>query len=247
MEALSKAKVKLFASLNLKKFREEHGLFVIEGRKMVAEALESGQNLTAVVVRQGTDFPVPDNCPAYEAPPTDFERISGQKSPEGVLAILPLLSQPESSPNHIPSILLWNLQDPGNLGTLIRTADWFGIRQIICTKGTVDVYNSKVLRASMGSIFRVQVHYSDDLLGFITDHASVTMAADLAGESLPQADLSSCQYLLIGNEANGIPEEVRAIPALKRIFIPGTGGAESLNAAVSAAILCYAWQGVNLR
>jgi TrmH family RNA methyltransferase len=247
MEALSKAKVKLFASLNLKKFREEHGLYLVEGKKMVSEAVSSGLIPVAIVIRQGTDFEVPSNLHAFSASANDFERISGQKSPEGVLAILPMLTNPESNPNPDKALVLWNIQDPGNLGTLIRTADWFGIEHIVCTSGTVDCFNPKVLRASMGSIFRVKVHYRSDLANFIAQHAPLTLAADLSGQALPEADLQSCRYLLIGNEANGVPDEIRNIPGLQRIYIPGAGNAESLNAAVSAAILCYAWQGVHIR
>lgn len=245
MEALSKAKVKLFASLNLKKFREEHRLFLIEGRKMVAEALAENLVPEALIVRSGYEWEgsVPQNVQVFQANAQDFERISGQKNPEGILAVMQMPQQQGENELNTPSLLLWNMQDPGNLGTIIRTADWFGISQIICTQDTVDCYNPKVLRASMGSIFRVRMTYMEDLEGFVKENAQTTAIADLAGTPLPAAELSRCQYLLIGNEANGVPEKIRQIQGLERVFIPGKGGAESLNAAISAAILCYAWKG----
>lgn len=245
MEALSKAKVKLFASLNLKKFREEHGLFLIEGRKMVAEALAQNLVPEAIILRSDYEWEGQsiENFPVFVANTQDFERVSGQKNPEGVLAVMKMAHFAPQESTDTPSLLLWNMQDPGNLGTLIRTADWFGIRQVICTTDTVDCYNPKVLRASMGSIFRVKVKYVSDMEAFVRENAGTTAIADLSGTPLPQAQLGRCHYLLIGNEANGVPDAIREIPGLERVFIPGRGNAESLNAAISAAILCYAWKG----
>jgi TrmH family RNA methyltransferase len=122
------------------------------------------------------------------------------------------------------------------LGTIIRIADWFGFRHIICNKGTVDVLNPKVLRASMGSFFRVNIEYVEDLAPILAEHSSQIRVADMEGETLAEAPLQGNEFILLGNEANGISDDAHP---LKKITIHGKGGAESLNVGVAAGIFAY--------
>ena len=132
------------------------------------------------------------------------------------------------------------MQDPGNLGTLIRTADWLGFRSIVCSKGSVDVLNPKVLRSSMGSIFRVSVYYRANLTADIEAAASRCWAADMDGQALQEVSFGAKDYIVLGNEANGLSPDLRTPSGLRRLHIPGKGGAESLNVAIAGAMI--GWQ-----
>jgi TrmH family RNA methyltransferase len=248
MLPISKAKLRTFASLQTKKYRQKHGLFVIEGKKMVREALVSGFSIEAILIiedrQEDNDLQFESVLPdkVFAASPTDFQQISSLQSPEGVLAILRL---PETylqthSLSQLPpgkGLLLDEIQDPGNLGTLIRTADWFGIDQIICRKGTVDCFNPKVLRSSMGSIFRVNIIYVNVWERPIQASAQRVWLADMEGEALDKAIFGAEDWLLLGNEANGVDEKLKALPEIRKVHIPGRGGAESLNVGVAGGIL----------
>jgi RNA methyltransferase, TrmH family len=249
MQALSKAKLRLFAALQLKKMRYEEGLFVAEGLKMCREALASDYVVEAVVVQAGIQFPsdliIPDGL-LFETPEAEFKRISTQVSPEGVLTVLRIPGAPYCHLNPSiaalpigPAFVLAAIQDPGNLGTILRTSDWFGMPSLICGPGTVDPFNPKVNRSSMGSLFRTQLYLFQDLEAWLQAHAHLVWCADMVGESLNEVDLQERPYILLGNEALGIPKEIAAMTGLRRVTIPKIGMAESLNAATAASI--FAW------
>jgi TrmH family RNA methyltransferase len=247
MRPISKAKLKTFTSLQAKKYRYQHGLFLVEGKKMLAESLSSGWSIHAVVLETGF---LEHNESAAEGLPSDrsfvadartFKQLSTQAHPEGVLTILELPSA-DLPPTRLPAgqgLLLERIQDPGNLGTLIRTADWYGLPEIICSPGTVDAFNPRVLRSSMGSIFRVKVSYAKEWEALLQEGAKRVWLADMAGQAAEAAPMDAQSWILLGNEAQGISERSRALSGLRRLTLPRHGGAESLNVAVAGGILCH--------
>ncbi len=242
METLSKTKLKHFASLSLKKQRNTHLLFVVEGVKMVNEALASGWQVEAVILKEGMEalMELPPSVNAFLAQTADFAKIVQLQSPEGVLAVVHFPEKPtQSSLSNLkgPGFILDGIQDPGNLGTILRIADWFGFEHVVCGPGTADLYNPKSLRASMGAVFRVKVHYEADLASFIENNPANTWMADMHGQDYRKAALQNTDWILIGNEANGVSAAMRALSHVQPITIPRKGGAESLNAAVAAGIL----------
>lgn len=245
MIPLSKAKLGVFAALNERKYRYKHRLFIVEGEKMVQEALASGFAIEAIVVREGYAFSFAAyDAPCYEAAEKAFAQLCSLSSPEGVLAVVAF---PHEHFLRMDSVLvgggflLENLQDPGNVGTILRIADWFGLQYVICSKGTADVLNAKTLRACMGAIFRVKIVYADDftaLLPALAEKSNVWVA-DMEGDSLAAAALRATDWVLLGNEANGVSAETRSATALRRVTIPRIGGAESLNVGIAAGIFAY--------
>jgi RNA methyltransferase, TrmH family len=249
MQALSKAKLRLFAGLQLKKMRYEHRLFIAEGLKMLHEALRSAYPIEAVVVSAGVQLPAELQVPAHlllEASADDFKHLSTQVSPEGVLTVLRFAQAPHchfGQPAQLPpgpAFVLAAIQDPGNLGTILRTAEWFGMPSIICGPGTVDPFNPKVLRSSMGSLLRSQLYLLDDLETWLQTHASKVACADMDGAPLSASVLQDRPYILLGNESLGVPASIRAIAGIQKVTIPRFGDAESLNAATAAAV--FAWE-----
>ncbi|HEX2899881.1 MAG TPA: TrmH family RNA methyltransferase, partial [Bacteroidia bacterium] len=216
---------------------------------MCREALHSAYPIEAVVVARGTSLPsdlaIPDAL-LHEASPDDFKRITTQVSPEGILTVLRIPGAPlchlDAGPEALPpgpAFVLAGIQDPGNLGTILRTSDWFGMPSLILGPGTVDPFNPKVLRSSMGSLFRTQIYLMEDLEEWLRRNPGLVWCADMEGESLQTVDLTERPYILLGNEALGVPEEMGNIQGLRRITIPRVGQAESLNAATAASILAW--------
>lgn len=248
VQNLSKAKLKQYSALSLKKYRYRTQQFLIEGNKMVKEAISSGWDIEAIILIQERAEEAEDFAPhtVYLTEESTFRQISQQPQPEGILAVLPFPETPTWPPDCIaalppgPGFILEDMQDPGNLGTLIRTADWLGFQSIICSKGSVDVLNPKVLRSTMGSFFRVPVYYFSDLPGHLSNHLDHCWAADMDGQRLDQASFGAKDYIVLGNEANGLSVELRQLAGLKKLHIPGRGGAESLNAAIAGAMI--GWQ-----
>lgn len=244
-DTLSKAKIKLLQSLQQKKHRLEEQLFVVEGEKTIDEVLrQSHFELNSLYVTKDWIENNPALVAQYKTKittitPIELKKISSLSTPNQVLAVLKI-------PSHIAlfdniqtslSLVLENMQDPGNMGTIIRIADWFGISNIFCSKGCVDIYNPKVLQASMGSFLRVNVHYTD-LENLFSEHSNLPIyGAVLGGDNLFKTNVGKKGFLLIGNEGNGLSEEILKFVNHK-ITIPKFGGAESLNAAVATGILC---------
>jgi len=243
---ISKAQIKHIQSLKQIKFRKEHGLFVAEGPKIVGELPVSDIKVEAVYALEEWIEHSKGKFEYLKAEinqvsSKELERISNLSSPNQVLAVcrLPERDATEISDEDGSIIMLDGIRDPGNLGTIIRTADWFGVRHIVCSEDCVDAYNAKVVQSTMGSIARVKVFYTD-----INDYLSRTTmpvyATVMDGESIWDAKPSEGIYV-IGNESKGIrPEVIRH--ATHKISIPASEGeAESLNAAVATGIiLAYA-------
>lgn len=238
---LSKNKIKYFASFSKKKIREEEGKFVVEGNKMVAELLLSDFEVESIVATADWIAENKPRCDCYEATKEDLTKVSLLQNPQDVWALAKMKDHTAISQIQDFTLALDGIQDPGNMGTIIRLADWFGIQHIVCSKECVDVYNPKVVQATMGAIFRVQVHYVDlpkwlsQLQGF--DIA----AADMEGDNVYTHSVSSKTVLVMGNEGNGISDAVSNI-VNRKLHIPSfntTGTtSESLNVAVATAILC---------
>lgn len=248
MVPISKAKSKLIRSLHQKKFRYKEGLFIAPGRKIVEEALNTGQSVEWVICQNGQTIDGIDSDKVFSADERTFRELSGQVNPEGILAVLRipgpdqflnLISASDMPEIRGSALLLDDVRDPGNLGTLIRTADWMGFEAVVCSSGTVDIFNPKVLRSSMGSIFRVQVICLREFSSWIDKVAESVWVADLEGEAADAIDLRERPFLLLGNEANGVSEELRGISGIRKVHIPQFGGGESLNVAASGAILTW--------
>lgn len=244
---LSKNKIKLIRSLGLKKNRSEEGLFVAEGRKLVFDLIESRLSLREVFCTHeiSAELRNLDSGLITELKTGEMERISSLKStPEiiGLFEIPEAVLHWDEIKNDL-CIALDSLQDPGNLGTIVRMADWFGIKNILCSEDCADLYNSKTVQATMGAIARVKVHYLS-LKDFIKEASMRKIpvyGAFLEGENIFSAGLSSNGVLVMGNEGKGISKEIEALIP-EKITIPNyplkNKGSESLNVAVAASIVC---------
>lgn len=235
MQSLSKNKIKWIRSLQLKKNRDELGLFIVEGEKMVHEAIENfSQQIDFLVVTKFSSIKT-DNVSFEVAIATDEElkSISTLKNPNKSLVVLKLPARRRIETNF--RIALDGIQDPGNLGTILRLADWFDVKEIICSKETVDVYNPKVVQASMGAIFRIKVTYCD-LEDYLKKTKETIFGALLEGQNIYKKSVEPKGILVLGNEGNGISEKI--IPFITEpITIPRFGQAESLNVSVATGIL----------
>ena len=232
--SLSKNYIKLITSLSQKKYRQKHKLFVVEGVKVVQEFLNSSYELD-IVFSSDTDFSSTNKF--IEVTDQELKKISSLKNPNKVLAIFKI-------PNQINPIMgglilaLDSINDPGNLGTIIRLCDWFGIEQLVCSNETVDCFNSKVVQASMGSLTRVAVSYLD-LKKYLQNASVPIFVADMDGLDVYKTKLPDSAVLVLGNEANGISDEIKQLVTTK-ITIPRYGDfqeTESLNVATASAIL----------
>ncbi|QQL50728.1 TrmH family RNA methyltransferase [Mucilaginibacter ginkgonis] len=239
---LSKSQISLITSLQHKKFRRQHNLFIVEGLKSVLEFCHSGYQTQTVYHTLGFGskmLKLSKNINILEISVADMARISSLKTPPGVLALITIptpLSLNSALLKNKFSLVLDGVQDPGNMGTIIRTADWFGIKNVICSEDTVDVYNPKVVQATMGSLSRVAVHYAD-LETVISNAQLPVFGALLNGKSIYETNFGSEAIVVMGNEGNGISEKLQQI-IQQPITIPQVGEAESLNVAVATAIFC---------
>ncbi|HEY6505469.1 MAG TPA: RNA methyltransferase [Chitinophagaceae bacterium] len=237
---LGKPKAKYIQSLGHKKHRDEEGLFIAEGPKLVAELIGSVpqqvQEVYAVKEWINNNGRMPHTS-FTEVTEAELEKLSQLKTPNQVLAIVKKF---ETGDKIIKkgklSLVLDTIQDPGNLGTIIRIADWFGVPQIICSNDCADVYNPKVVQATMGSIARVKVFYTD-LVGWLEQQKDIRIYATmLEGKDITKMDPLKEGLLVIGNESKGISNEIMEL-VNEKITIPRKGKAESLNAAVAAGIV----------
>ncbi|MEP6583187.1 MAG: RNA methyltransferase [Ginsengibacter sp.] len=240
---LSKKIVKYIQSLSHKKLRDEEQAFIAEGPKVVEEFLAS-QSFTCKIICAEKQWLLSikelidtSKAAIYEIDEDSLKSISFLNTPNKVIAVFrkkEFTALPEVG-NKI-TLVLDGISDPGNLGTIIRIADWFAIENIICSKNCVDCYNPKVVQSTMGSICRVNLFY-EDLHSFISSHKFISVyAASLSGDSLSTFKNIDEGFILIGNESKGIGEKLLAISSYK-ITIPRYGHAESLNAAVATGII----------
>ena len=233
---LSKNQVKLIQKLQQKKYRNELNLFIVEGKKSIVEFLQAGYRLELLIATEVFATAL-NGQPITLVSKEELRKVSSLKNPDEGLAIFHQ-RQHKGILQEGVILALDNVQDPGNLGTLIRLCDWFGIETLICNSQTVDCYNPKVVQASMGSLTRVAVHYVD-LAGFLATCALPLYAMDLDGENLYTTEFPEDCVLILGNEANGISPEIRAL-ADDIITIPRFGKlqqTESLNVAMAGAIV----------
>ncbi len=236
---LTKLKIKYIQSLGHKKFRDEEGVFIAEGPKLVAELLQAcPDRITGLyALPEWIGQHAHAGPAAVEVQPHELEKITQLATPNQVLAVVKQFDPPASAPVRGQLVLaLDTIQDPGNLGTIIRIADWFGIRQIVCSRDCADCYNPKVVQSTMGSISRVGILYTDLEKWLSGEGQPVIYAAALEGQDVNAVGHVKEGVLVIGNESKGISPQVFE-KVTHRITIPRIGQAESLNAAVATGIL----------
>ena len=230
-----KKDIKWVRSLQQKKFRVESGCFVVEGKKGVEEGLRSGFEVHSVYSADegwsSSEFQV------LSVNTREMEQMSSLNTPSPYLAVF---KQRNDLPDFVSApivLVLDGIADPGNMGTIVRTAEWFGISAILCTHDCVELYNPKVIQATMGSIFRMRVCYAseNDIAAQLRTHGYYVAAADLAGSSIYQFDCNRRLAFVIGSESHGVRSSMRSITD-EFVTIPRFGQAESLNASVAAAL-----------
>ncbi|GAB3031540.1 TrmH family RNA methyltransferase [Spirosoma pulveris] len=245
---LSKNQLKYIQSLHQKKYRHQYGAFLVEGAKSVQEVLQSDFQTELVVATEGfykenahlTDH---QRTPVEIASVADLERAGTLESNNAALAVVrtkenrPLLA----GINEI-ALILDDIRDPGNLGTILRIADWYGVRKILCSETTADVYNPKVISASKGSFTRVNWWYGD-ITQVLAQATSSVYGAFLDGDDVHSLGFNTSGYLVMGNESNGIRPEVGTF-VTQRVTIPRFGEAESLNVGIATAVLLDNWRRV---
>ena len=249
LTSLKNPKVMLWRSLKEHKGREETGLFLVEGVRMVQEALSSPFPVQALLLRDDFEaaFSIPPDLPRYILSAGVFDAVCDTKTPQGIAAVLRNLPRSESAAlvrsSAGPRLLaLDHVQDPGNVGTLIRTADAAGFDGLLLSPDCADVFAPRVLRATMGSIFRMDIRFPPSLpeaLAQLRSSGYALISSQLDGEPFyARSPVPVPFVLIVGNEGNGISPEVKAL-ATCRFRLPMRGGAESLNAAVAGAVMMY--------
>ncbi|MBN2634813.1 MAG: RNA methyltransferase [Prolixibacteraceae bacterium] len=242
---ISKNTIKLIKSLSQKKFRQHENLFLAEGDKIVSEVLKSAFKIEYLYATNefltSNWLTIKNATQIVEVSKEDIKKASQLKNPQNSLALcrLPIGI---TFPERISDLTLYldGIQDPGNLGTIIRVCDWFGISQLFCSHDTVDVFNPKVIQATMGSFCRVQIHPSsfNKVYKIATKSNAPVIGAFIDGENMYTQELSQKALLVMGNEGNGISVALEK-QIDKRISIPQfSEGAESLNVAIAASIIC---------
>lgn len=244
---LSKNRQKLIRSLERKKGRKESGLFVAEGPKLVGELLAAGWKATYIAATEQwwtehrTDRDAAEECDTISD--DELMRVSLQKTPQQVLALFQIQQHEEKLADMASQELclaLDGVQDPGNLGTIVRLADWFGIRHIYCSPETADIYAPKAIQATMGAISRVRVHYID-LTGELRACQAPIYGTHLDGENIYSKQLTQQGVIVMGNEGKGISPEVEELVS-EKLYIPPYPAdrttVESLNVAIATAIVC---------
>lgn len=232
---LSKSQIKLITSLKHKKYRQQYKLFVAEGKKTILELLQSNLQLHQLYTTT-LEFDVLGDL-MTQISETELKKISFLKTPNTALAVFEIPNEASIDFSKLV-VALDDVRDPGNLGTIIRLCDWFGVKDLICSFETVDCYNPKVIQATMGSITRVNVSYMD-LKEVLQIQNKEVFGAFMDGENVYESKLPSSGILVLGNEANGISKDIENL-ITKRISIPRFGelqATESLNVANATAIL----------
>lgn len=262
---LSKAQIKFINSLHQKKFRQQNEMFIAEGSKIVLDFLKNGAKPYLIIASNNwinenainiseDKYSINNNsqvkCRIIQCDESIIKKCSVLSTPTNILAVFKFPENVVEDIENKLSIILDNVQDPGNLGTIIRTAEWFGIKNIFCNKGTVDVYNPKVIQATMGAILGVNIIYTD-IKELITKHSSSTFpiyGTYMEGENLYTKELSNKGFIVMGNEGKGISGEITSL-ITEKISIPnacpGSGIAESLNVAIATSIICSEFFRIN--
>lgn len=247
---LSKNKIKFIQSLRLKKGREAENLFIAEGSKLVTDLLNSNFKIHSVFATgdwlDSQKIPQPTGLETNFVSADELKKISSLSTPNQVLAIVHI---PEfvfhlSELQNNLTLVLDDISDPGNLGTIIRIADWFGISQVLCSNDSVDVFNPKVVQATMGAIIRVKIHYLD-LESFFRENAANAQlpvyGTFLEGDNVFETSLNHSGFIIMGNEAHGIAGHLQKY-ITQKLYIPnyplGQATCESLNVSAATAIVC---------
>jgi TrmH family RNA methyltransferase len=237
---ISKSKSKFIKSLQVKKYRKQEQCFVVEGTKSILEVFDSDYEILLLAATE--DFlqehggRIPRHVEVMTASLDELKALGEYQTNDSGLAVVRM------KPNHAIVVaddefvlMLDDVRDPGNLGTIIRTADWYGIHKIIVSTESVDVYGGKVINASMGSFTRMQIYYTD-LVAFLNQYNLPVYGTLLDGENIHEINFGSGGFIVMGNEANGISAKVEKL-ITKRITIPKFGHAESLNAAIATGVV----------
>ncbi|MDB5132072.1 MAG: aviRb [Mucilaginibacter sp.] len=239
---LSKSQISLLRSLQNKKDRTQQSLFLVEGLKSVIEFIHSAYQIGAIYHTASFDpkvLKLSQKINLTEISVTDMEKVSSLKTPQQIAALIKIPVWPALDNTRLKqkfSLVLDGIQDPGNMGTIIRTADWFGMQHVICSEDTVDVYNPKVVQASMGSLSRINVRYGD-LTSILPKIGLPVYGAMLDGENIYDIDFGQEGLIVMGNEGSGLRPDISKLIS-KAVTIPRKGNAESLNVAIATALFC---------
>ncbi len=248
---ISKSQIKFINSLRIKKYRKEHGLFIAEGDKLVEEILHSSLKVNSLFAAESwiksNQADIQDlEIKIFSIKEAELKKVSSLTTPNQILAIvhIPKYTYDRNDLINNISLALDDVQDPGNLGSIIRIADWFGISDIFCSYNCVDAFNPKVIQSSMGSVCRVRLHYvalGELLKSYSDDEDFKIYGTLLEGESIFESDLSDSGIIIFGNESSGISEEL--LPYIHRkLFVPHYSRSgesiDSLNVSMAAAIVC---------
>ncbi len=232
---MTAAEIKFIKKLHQKKYRKEEQKYFVEGRKLYEEALKNCPDLIESVYYTKSEDQPENQKNSELISEKEMSRISALKNPSPFLVLLKM--SPLNLTNSNRSLFLEDIKDPGNMGTIIRSADWFGIEKIYVSSECVDLYNPKVIQATMGSFFRV--NFEETTATELASQSIPLYGATLDGESIHTIEFPDEVCLVIGNESKGIQENTAEL-LTRKIFIPGKGKAESLNASVAAGIVLFA-------
>lgn len=224
--------------------RKEHNQFIIEGKRLVLDAISCGADIEYILIEQGENFDLPKEITVYELSSKAFSSLKTTVNSQGIMGVVnnPPEKKLTLEDDNCIYVYLDGIQDPGNMGTILRTADACGARGVILSKNCVDIFNPKVVRSTMASIFNVPVYFDDDnrsLLKEMKKHDFKIVSGSLQGnKSIYDVDFKGRCVIIIGNEANGITDEVIHL-STELVKIPIVGKAESLNASVACGVMCY--------
>ena len=244
-QQLSKAKVSILNSLSIKKYREEHGMFLVEGFKIIEEVIKTGMKIKMLVGLSESLERIDADCNLkFETDKRTMEKLSNFNTASSIMAAVEIPQRQLHIEDLSDSLTMAidTVQDPGNFGTIIRICDWFGIRNIVCSKGSTDLYNPKVVQATMGAFTRVNIFY-EALPSFLSNYRKITgldcFGTFLEGDNIYAQTLPQNGLIVMGNEGNGISREVEA-EITRKLFIPPfhDNHVESLNISMAAAIVC---------
>lgn len=237
---LSKAKIKQINSLRLKKFRKSEASFFVEGEKNILELIRSDLKIRELYLTEhflNRNFSTVGQQIYQTVSEKDLERVGSLQTNNAGIAVVEMRSLKKDYTNKSNiTLVLDGVNDPGNLGTIVRIADWYGINIIICSSDTADFYNPKTINATMGSFTRVNVLYKD-LVTYLQEVNTPVLGAALDGESVYHSSVAGKLHLVMGSESHGISKEVEEC-LTQKITIPRIGDAESLNVSVATAIIC---------
>ena len=242
--------IKHIKQLKEKKYRDKNGEYIVEGIKLIKEAVQENAEIKHIVVCDGCDnSEIIESHLKYEmsrldfiyVPQNIFKIISDVENPQGVLAVIGKKNNEKIDTSEDLILALDDIQDPGNLGTILRTADSVGLKQILVSKGTADIYNPKVVRSTMGAIFRINVveceNLKESLRKLKNNEYKIMITSLKAKNSIYNTDYKK-KIIVIGNEANGVSKEIQSI-ADEKVIIPMLGKTESLNASVATGVILY--------